>query len=134
MSDTKPKDETLTADFVTDVATFMQACGHRFKDQDTWELYWNLTGEELNELMAADSLITELDGILDTIWTLIGYGLARGYDMQGAWNEVARSNLAKINERGVCVKDINGKVQKPEGWRPPNLLPYIPEESRIITG
>ena len=117
-----------------DVARFMLACDHRFKDQMTWELYWNLCGEEINELMNADSLVSELDGIIDSIWVLIGYGLARGYDMNGAWAEVARSNLEKINHDGVCEKDLNGKVMKPAGWRPPNLLPFIPEESKIVTG
>lgn len=116
-----------------DVARFMSACDHRIKDQDTWELYWGLAGEELNELMNADTLEEELDGIIDSIWTLIGYGLARGYDMSGAWNEVARSNLYKIAENGSCVKDINGKVQKPAGWRGPNLAPFIPAEDRIIS-
>lgn len=118
---------------IRDVARFMLACDHRLKDQDTWELYWNLCGEELTELMDADSLVDELDGILDSIWTLIGYGLARGYDMSGAWAEVARSNLDKIGADGTCKKDLNGKVMKPEGWKPPNLLPFIPEESPIIT-
>lgn len=117
-----------------DVAKFMLACDHRMKDQQTWELYWNLCGEEINELMTADSLVSELDGIIDSIWVLIGYGLARGYDMGGAWAEVARSNHAKIGPDGVCIKDINGKVQKPVGWTPPNLLPFVPEESKIITG
>lgn len=119
---------------IRDVARFMLACDHRLKDQHTWELYWNLCGEKLNELMQADSLVSELDGIIDSIWVLIGYGLARGYDMSGAWAEVARSSLDKIGPDGLCVKDLNGKVQKPVGWRPPNLLPFIPEESKIITG
>lgn len=134
-------DSTAIGDEVTilrekvfhDVAKFMLACDHRIKDQQTWELYWNLCGEEINELMTADSLVSELDGIIDSIWVLIGYGLARGYDMGGAWAEVARSNHAKITEAGVCTKDINGKVQKPAGWTPPNLLPFVPEESVIIT-
>lgn len=116
-----------------DVAKFMLACDHRIKDQHTWELYWNLAGEEIYELMEADSLVSELDGIIDSIWTLVGYGLARGYDMAGAWSEVARSNHEKIGADGVCVKDINGKVQKPVGWRAPDLLPFVPEESNIIT-
>jgi predicted HAD superfamily Cof-like phosphohydrolase len=118
---------------IRDVSRFMLACDHRLKDQNTWELYWNLCGEELTELMDADSLDKELDGIIDSIWCLIGYGLARGYDMSGAWAEVARSNLDKIGANGVCIKDLNGKVQKPEGWRPPDLSPFIPEDSPIIT-
>ena len=73
-------DSTAIGDEVTilrekvfhDVAKFMLACDHRIKDQQTWELYWNLCGEEINELMTADSLVSELDGIIDSIWVLIG--------------------------------------------------------------
>lgn len=117
---------------VHDVARFMLACDHRLNDAETWELYWNLAGEELKELMDADTLVDELDGIIDSIWTLIGYGLARGYDVQGAWNEVARSNLAKIHSNGQCIKDVNGKVVKPAGWTPPNLYPFIPKDSKLF--
>lgn len=130
---TPPSTTILRERMIHDVSQFMAACDHRVKDQDTWELYWNLAGEELNELMTADSLVDELDGIIDSIWTLIGYGVARGYDMRGAWAEVARSNLDKITPEGVVIKDITGKVKKPEGWRPPDLTPFVPEESRIIT-
>jgi predicted HAD superfamily Cof-like phosphohydrolase len=116
---------------VHDVARFMLACDHRLSDTETSKLYWNLAGEELKELMDADNFVDELDGIIDSIWTLIGYGLARGYDIQGAWNEVARSNLAKINSDGQCAKNADGKVIKPAGWTPPNLYPFAPKDFKL---
>ena len=50
----------------------------------------------------------------------------RGYDVHGAWNEVARSNLAKINpETGKVNKREDGKVLKPVGWTPPKLEQFV---------
>jgi predicted HAD superfamily Cof-like phosphohydrolase len=50
----------------------------------------------------------------------------KGYDVSGAWNEVARSNLAKIDtQTGKVKKREDGKVLKPEGWTPPDLKQFV---------
>ena len=50
----------------------------------------------------------------------------KGFDVDGAWCEVAQSNLAKINkETGKVIKREDGKVLKPEGWTEPNLGKYV---------
>jgi predicted HAD superfamily Cof-like phosphohydrolase len=50
----------------------------------------------------------------------------KGYKVDEAWAEVARSNLAKIDPTtGKVTKRADGKVLKPEGWTPPNLTPFI---------
>jgi predicted HAD superfamily Cof-like phosphohydrolase len=50
----------------------------------------------------------------------------RGFDVEGAWAEVARSNLAKIDPvTGKVNKRSDGKVLKPEGWTPPKLGDYV---------
>jgi predicted HAD superfamily Cof-like phosphohydrolase len=42
--------------------------------------------------------------------------------VNGAWHEVARSNLDKIDRKTMkVIKNELGKVMKPEGWRPPEL-------------
>ena len=41
------------------------------------------------------------------------------------WDEVARSNLAKISPDGKVHKRGDGKVLKPEGWTPPNIKDII---------
>ena len=46
-----------------------------------------------------------------------------GADAEGAWNEVLKTNLSKIDETtGKVIKREDGKVLKPEGWEPPNLV------------
>jgi hypothetical protein len=54
-----------------------------------------------------------------------------GADAEGAWNEVMRSNLDKIDpETGTVLKRDDGKVLKPDGWTPPWLDPYLNEVHR----
>jgi predicted HAD superfamily Cof-like phosphohydrolase len=50
----------------------------------------------------------------------------KNYDVAGAWNEVARSNLDKIDSvTGKVKKREDGKVMKPEGWKPPQLENFV---------
>ena len=50
----------------------------------------------------------------------------KGFDVDGAWAEVARSNLTKIDPvTGKVNKRKDGKVLKPEGWTPPDLKPFV---------
>jgi predicted HAD superfamily Cof-like phosphohydrolase len=54
-----------------------------------------------------------------------------GADAEGAWNEVMRSNLAKIDpESGQVLKREDSKVLKPEGWTAPKLRPFLNEVHR----
>jgi predicted HAD superfamily Cof-like phosphohydrolase len=67
---------------------------------------------------------TILDADADLAWVTIGSMLSQGADVLGAMKEVERANLDKF-PGGVVTKDGNGKVKKPEGWRGPDLSPYV---------
>ena len=59
------------------------------------------------------------------IWVIIGYMLSKGYDVEGAWDEGARSNLAKIDTvTGKVIKREDGKVLKPDGWKKPDFSKF----------
>lgn len=50
--------------------------------------------------------VEELDGCADLIWVIIGYCLSKGWDIKGAFSEVARSNMSKIDtETGKFSKE-----------------------------
>jgi predicted HAD superfamily Cof-like phosphohydrolase len=67
-----------------------------------------------------------LDALIDILVVTIGAVHSMGADGEGAWKEVMSTNFAKINEKtGKVIKREDGKVLKPEGWRPPNLSLYI---------
>lgn len=107
------------------------------RDKPTAELYEKLVQEEFHEFQDAymlaeaqpDNLIRQadvLDGIVDTIWCLIGLGHAMGLDVDGAFFEVTRSNRSKIDPVTYRVeKDANGKVKKPESYTPPDLMRFV---------
>lgn len=65
-----------------------------------------------------------LDADIDLAWVTIGSALSQGADVLGAMREVARANLDKF-PGGVVTKDANGKVTKPDGWRAPDITPFV---------
>lgn len=69
-----------------------------------------------------------LDADVDLAWVTVGSALSQGADLLGAMREVARANLDKIGPDGTVLKDENGKVKKPSGWRGPDIAPYVLRE------
>jgi predicted HAD superfamily Cof-like phosphohydrolase len=109
------------SDMFGDVKKFIEACDQE-KNFDNAMLYDSLITEEYEEFKEADNRTEDLDACMDMIWVILGYCYMREYDVVGGWNEVARSNLAKINPAtGKVIKREDGKVLKPEGWTPPSL-------------
>ena len=72
-----------------------------------------------------------LDADVDIAWVTIGSALSQGADLLGAMREVARANLDKIGPDGTVLKDENGKVRKPAGWRGPDIAPYVLRETAV---
>lgn len=67
-----------------------------------------------------------LDGINDTVVVSMGMAALAGLPYNEGMNEVNKSNLAKIDfSTGRCIKDAGGKIQKPEGWKKPDLAAVI---------
>jgi predicted HAD superfamily Cof-like phosphohydrolase len=114
-----------------DQAFFMRACGQTTTEINPAQakLYRSLIEEEMRELKVAEvqaDEVEEFDAVLDLLVVLIGYGLSRGWPMLAGWDEVVRSNMAKIDPRtGVVNKREDGKVLKPEGWTPPALADVL---------
>jgi predicted HAD superfamily Cof-like phosphohydrolase len=101
---------------VTELASLMQGIGQELKD-----------GMHDASVAKADKHEL-LDGCIDVIVVSIGNIMSQGAQMLDAMSEVAGANLAKIGPNGVCIKNSAGKIQKPEGWKAPNLHPFIAAE------
>jgi predicted HAD superfamily Cof-like phosphohydrolase len=114
-----------------DQARFMRACNQPTGawNEDQFNLYTRLIQEETDELWAANAAAnpTEcLDALIDIMVVTIGAIHSLGVDGEGAWAEVMRSNLDKIDPiTGFVKKREDGKVLKPEGWKPPELDQFI---------
>jgi predicted HAD superfamily Cof-like phosphohydrolase len=114
-----------------DQARFMQACNQTVGsvNLDQYALYLNLIKEEVQELEDSRLPVTDLDAMIDILVVTIGAIHSMGADPEGAWNEVMRSNFAKVDtDSGTVLKREDGKVLKPMGWTPPNLKPFLTKE------
>ena len=116
-----------------DQETFMTACDLTVNhyNSDQFELYHSLIAEEFAELNAAvtqGDKDEQLDALIDILVVTIGAIHSMGADGEGAWNEVMRTNFAKIDPvTGKVNKRHDGKVLKPEGWQPPQLAKFLPD-------
>lgn len=110
-----------------DQKKFMTACGQTVGEVNfsQYQLYKNLIEEEFNELKSANSALEELDALIDILVVTIGAIHSAGFDGEGAWKEVMRSNFSKVGEDGLIRKREDGKILKPLSYSPPNLHPYL---------
>ena len=111
-----------------DQEKFMRACDQSVDklDESQYNMYKNLIEEEFKELQDAHDMEAELDALIDILVVTIGAIHSAGFDAEGAWKEVMRTNFAKIDhDTGKVRKREDGKVLKPTGWTPPNLTPYL---------
>lgn len=114
-----------------DQEKFMKACEQsvdKYNDSQ-YNLYVKLIAEETKELQDAidnNDKVEQLDALIDILVVTIGAIHSMGADAEGAWKEVMRSNLSKVDkETGMVRKREDGKVLKPINYSPPNLKPFI---------
>ena len=101
-------------------------------DPSVVKLREKLIDEEVNkELLPAireGNLQEIFDGGVDSIVVILGTMVAFGLPAAAGWEEVLRSNMAKVDPTtGFVTKRDDGKVLKPEGWTPPDLGRLIQE-------
>ena len=111
-----------------DQEKFMRACDQSVDrmDEAQYNMYKNLIAEEFDELNEAFDMEAELDALIDILVVTIGAIHSAGFDAEGAWKEVMRTNFAKIDkETGKVRKREDGKVLKPLGWTAHNLVPHL---------
>jgi len=112
----------------------MRACDQSVDgfNADQFNMYLGLIEEESKELaeaIAAHDEVETLDALIDILVVTIGAIHSAGFDAEGAWKEVMKTNFAKIDkETGKVRKREDGKVLKPLGWTPPELAPFLKKE------
>ena len=111
-----------------DVNDFQEACDQT-PSIDNYAMYLDLISEEFRELhdaIVANDSVEQLDALVDILVVTIGAIRAAGWDGEGAWNEVMRTNFAKVDPTtGKVIKRADGKVLKPEGWTAPELAQFL---------
>jgi predicted HAD superfamily Cof-like phosphohydrolase len=81
---------------------------------------------EYDKLVEQVDRVKLLDSDIDSVYVAVGAGLASGADVRGAFSEIQRSNMSKVNqETGKMDKDTNGKVIKPSTYSSPDLTTFV---------
>ena len=115
--------------FYTDVKDFHKAFGQRIgekpelPDEHERDLRYDLLKEEFDEYRTAendDDLVEIADALADLIYIACGTAVSYGIPLDKVFEEVHRSNMAKLVD-GKVLRRADGKVQKPEGWTPPDI-------------
>ena len=111
-----------------DIDTFHTACDQS-PSIENYAMYLDLITEEYDELreaLEANDRVEQLDALVDILVVTMGAIRAGGFDGEGAWREVMNTNFAKIDpQTGKVRKRADGKVLKPEGWKAPELEPFL---------
>jgi predicted HAD superfamily Cof-like phosphohydrolase len=111
-----------------DVKIFLDACDQKPSVENTL-LYKDLIVEEFAEFIEAFNMeddVEQLDDCMDMIWVIMGYCHMKKFDIRGGWDEVAKSNLCKIDSNtDKVIRREDGKILKPEGWKPPDLTKFV---------
>lgn len=137
----------MSTSLIEDQRGMMRAFGNVLDayDYSQASLYQDLVDEEyeeLDEAMSAlhveqktygaptiETVAKVVDGAVDLVVTALGLLESLGVPAQKCWDEVLRSNMAKVAEDGMVKRNIVGKIMKPAGWAPPNLVgvlaPYV---------
>lgn len=114
-----------------DVRAFHEACdvpvaaSLGFPSRERIELRQRLLREEYLEWIAASSerdMVEVADALADMIYIIVGTALEFGIPLDRVWDEVQRSNMAKVDpETGRVKRREDGKILKPQGWESPRI-------------
>jgi hypothetical protein len=124
-----------------EVAELIESYNARELDdlKNTLESYANdFKKGQMDHLVAGMDRVEALDAAVDIAVVGLGQGIAVGGDIIGACDAVAENNLSKFPEQvtwswkfpfrhkqRIVLKDENGKIAKPPGFKAVILSPYI---------
>ena len=112
-----------------DVKDFHKAFGQRVSetpalpDENERHLRKVLLEEEFNEYIIAEAendIVEIADALADIIYIACGTAVSYGIPLDIIFDEVHHSNMSKLVD-GKVIRRSDGKIQKPEGWMPPNI-------------
>ncbi len=113
-----------------DVKNFQTAVGQNigqaavFPDMAERNLRMKLLSEEFNEYMEGeqkDDLENVAKELADIIYIVCGTAASYGIPLDVVFDEVHKSNMAKLGPDGKPNRREDGKILKPDGWTPPDI-------------
>lgn len=102
------------------------------------ELGAKLVGEETLETVDAltkfirspslENLTEVADGIGDSIYVLCQLARSLGIPLDEVFQCIHQNNMTKVGPDGKVVRREDGKILKPEGWKPPDIWDILNKE------
>lgn len=87
-------------------------------------LRMRLLEEEMREYLEAEKtndFVEIADALADIIYIAAGTALCYGIPLDDVFDEVHRSNMAKLGADGKPLRREDGKIIKPKNWTPPDI-------------
>lgn len=69
-----------------------------------------------------ENLVEVADGIGDTIYVLCQLARSLAIPLDDVFNAIHAANMGKVGPDGKVVRRADGKILKPEGWKPPDIF------------
>ena len=116
------------------VGLFMRTFGQEVKTNPSLStakinnLRISLINEELEELKEAiknNDLKETIDALTDILYVTYGAGHAFGVNLDNCFDEVQRSNMSKLDDKGKPIYNNDGKVMKGPNYFKPNLSKFL---------
>ena len=116
------------------VKNFMQTFGQEVKNKPSFSsekinnLRYDLIREELEELKDAmdnNNLLEVADALTDILYVTYGAGHAFGINLDDCFDEVQKSNMSKLDDKGKPIYNEFGKVMKGSKYFKPDLSKFI---------
>ena len=116
------------------VKLFMETFGQEVKNKPSFSsekinnLRYDLIKEELEELKDAldsNNLLEVADALTDILYVTYGAGHAFGINLDDCFDEVQKSNMSKLDEKGKPIYNDKGKVMKGPNYFKPNLVKFL---------
>jgi len=99
-----------------------------FSSEKINDLRYELIREELDEFKEAlknKDLLEVADALTDILYVTYGAGHAFGIDLDKCFEEVQKSNMSKLDEKGKPIYNKSGKVMKGPIYFKPDLTKFV---------
>lgn len=113
-----------------DAPVFDQEKPCQFPNDKDRELRMSLLKEEFEEYVEAEKendIVAVADALADMLYIIFGTAHAYNIPLDEIFLEVHSTNMEKVGENGKVKRREDGKILKPEGWKPPQISKMIEE-------
>ena len=80
---------------------------------------------------SVEQISEQVDALVDIYYYSLNAATKVGQDMSAVFKIVHKANMAKrVPETGKFIKREDGKILKPVGWKPPNIVKEIEKQMK----